>query len=179
MLAARCTDSFTTNTFEEVVPLFGKAKSWLRSFLLSHRRRVLVFSGVSAFGSALLYLGVKKLNIDASVVNAVLSPPMFFVGFFVIRKYGFPDRGISAVPGLWKWFLKWLALTPISQPLYIWLVTTHDVNFMLARVIVGSVMGLPGYTITCLVVFGPGFKWAARHVRVLAIRVWALGIEKA
>lgn len=172
-------DSLNANFPEGVVPLIGKLKSWLGAFLLSHRRRILVFCGVSAFGSALLYFGVKRLGFDASVVNAVLSPPMFFVGFFIIRKYGFADRGTAAVPGLGKWFLKWLATTPVSQPLYIWLVMGHGVNFMLAKLIVGLLMGLPGYAITNLVVFGPGFRWAADHVRIFAIRVWVLGIERA
>ncbi|MBX4188970.1 hypothetical protein KW792_02615 [Candidatus Saccharibacteria bacterium] len=154
-------------------------QSWLWGLFLTHRRRLAVFTGVSLLGSALLFTAVKGLNLDPKVANAILSPPMFLVGFFVLRRYGFPDRETAPVLGLGKWGLKWVAMTPLTQSAFIWLVDSHGINFLVAKVVVGSVACVPGYLFANLVVFGSGFRRAASNVRVFAIRVWALGIEKA
>ncbi|MBX4190682.1 hypothetical protein KW794_01200 [Candidatus Saccharibacteria bacterium] len=173
-----------------MVPLYGKFKktydrfkrTWLGRLFLSHRRRVAVSSSVSLAGTSLLAIAVMQLNVNASLANALLSTPMFFVGFFVVRKYAFADRETDAVPGLGKWGVKWLMTTPFSQPAYVWLVEAQGMHWLVAKVIVGAAFCLPSYTIVNLFVFarkGFGVKWVAGRARIFAIRVWTLGIVKA
>jgi putative flippase GtrA len=135
---------------------YSAACCWSRIIFRDHIKRLLLFAAAglltTALGLGLYYVEVSLLDINKYAVRPVNWPLMTLISFLV-NLLIFGSRRVSKKRSGIRWFIVAVGCSGCSFSVFTLLNASAGVQYLLAQVITGAIVGIPHYAVTHLKVF--------------------------